>query len=307
MLISVIIPNYNHAKYLDQRIQSILNQTYQNFELIILDDNSPDEGASHRVIESYKDNPHVTHIVYNEVNSGSPFKQWDKGINLAEGTLIWIAESDDYCDTSLLEKLVYEFKNDPMLTLAYSLSCKVNQNGDKLPIISYKGHGVTRLKGSDYITRYMALDNHCKNASACLFKKEAYVRSNKQYTTYRAGGDVLFWIEIAEQGNVAIINKELNYFRQHQNKVTPNSIRKGINYYEAKKTYEYIFSRFYISNFRKLLMLKNIQYLMETSKFESNLIRNDLLDYWGVKPLRGYEKLCIRFIRALKNRFNLYI
>ena len=96
--VSVIIPNYCHAKYLDQRIQSVLNQTYQNFEVIILDDCSPDGGASKAVIEKYRNNSHVSHIVYNENNSGSPFKQWKKGADMAQGELLWIAESDDYAD-----------------------------------------------------------------------------------------------------------------------------------------------------------------------------------------------------------------
>ena len=99
-LVSVIIPNYNHAVYLDERIKSVLNQTYQNFELIILDDCSPDNGASMAIIEKYRNNPHISHIVYNDVNSGSTFKQWHKGLELAKGDLIWIAESDDNCEKS---------------------------------------------------------------------------------------------------------------------------------------------------------------------------------------------------------------
>jgi glycosyltransferase involved in cell wall biosynthesis len=74
-LVSVIIPNYCHSQFLVQRIESVLNQTYQNFEVIILDDCSPDAGASKAVIEKYRGNPHVSHIVYNEENSGSTFKQ----------------------------------------------------------------------------------------------------------------------------------------------------------------------------------------------------------------------------------------
>ena len=56
--VSVIIPNYNHAPYLKERIDSVLNQTYQDFEVIILDDCSPDNSVE--VIEQYRSNPHVS-------------------------------------------------------------------------------------------------------------------------------------------------------------------------------------------------------------------------------------------------------
>ena len=88
-LVSVIIPNYCHSQFLAQRIESVLNQTYQNFEVIILDDCSPDAGASKAVIEKYRGNPHVSHIVYNEENSGSTFKQWNNGIALSKGEYCW--------------------------------------------------------------------------------------------------------------------------------------------------------------------------------------------------------------------------
>lgn len=85
-LVSVIVPNYNHAQYLEQRLDTVFNQTYQNFEVIILDDKSTDNSLE--VINRYKDNPHLSQIVVNEQNTGSPFKQWDKGINLAKGVTI---------------------------------------------------------------------------------------------------------------------------------------------------------------------------------------------------------------------------
>lgn len=79
--VSVIVPNYNHSAFLKERIDTILQQTYQDFELIILDDCSTDNSVS--IIESYRNNEHVTHIVLNEQNSGSTFLQWDKGVSLA--------------------------------------------------------------------------------------------------------------------------------------------------------------------------------------------------------------------------------
>lgn len=117
-LVSVIIPNYNHARYLDRRLQTVLNQTYPDFEVWILDDHSTDNSLE--VIAKYKDNPHVAGIVVNKENSGSPFKQWDKGISLATGDIIWIAESDDYCELNLLEELVKALLEKPDVVVAYS-------------------------------------------------------------------------------------------------------------------------------------------------------------------------------------------
>ena len=306
MFVSVIVPNYNHAKFLDQRIQSILNQTYQEFELIILDDCSPDEGASRKVIEQYRDNPHVSHIVYNEVNSGSTFKQWDKGINLAKGELIWIAESDDFCDANLLEELVSEFLQDDDLSLAYSLSQKVDAKGEIIPywcrIPSYNTH----LCGADYVRRYMTMHNHCKNASACVFRKKSYYEIDKTFTTYKAGGDMLFWIEIAEHGNVSIVNKRINYFRQHNQKVTPDSVKKGISSKEYKKTFDYVLSHFNISKRRKRLMLDYYRFIIEYRKYETEEIRKEIYNYWGVKPLNIIEKIFIKLLLVLRNRLNLY-
>ena len=100
-LVSVIIPSYNHEKFLKERIDSVLNQTFQDFELIILDDLSPDN--SREIIESYRAHPKVSQIIYNEKNSGSTFFQWNKAVlSLAKGEFIWIAESDDVADPKFL-------------------------------------------------------------------------------------------------------------------------------------------------------------------------------------------------------------
>ena len=118
--VSVIIPNYNHAPYLNQRIDSVPNQSYQDFELIILDDNSSDESKT--IINQYASHPKITHIIFNTVNSGSPFKQWQKGVELAQGKCIWIAESDDYADESLLSVLMHPFEKHTDVVLSFCQS-----------------------------------------------------------------------------------------------------------------------------------------------------------------------------------------
>ena len=83
--VSVVVPNYNHAPYLKTRIGSILEQTFQNFELILLDDCSTDGSAD--ILRSYADNPHVACTDINTRNTGSPFAQWLKGIGRAKGVV----------------------------------------------------------------------------------------------------------------------------------------------------------------------------------------------------------------------------
>src|SRR5438874_4285236 len=108
--VSVIVPNYNHAPYLLRRIDSILAQTYRDFELILLDDCSTDD--SREILTSYRDNPRVR-IEFNAKNSGSVFKQWNKGVQLARGRYIWIAESDDYADPRSLARIVPILEEQP--------------------------------------------------------------------------------------------------------------------------------------------------------------------------------------------------
>jgi hypothetical protein len=104
--VSVIIPNYNHVAFLKQRIESIINQSYGNIEIIILDDFSND--GSQDVIRDYcKKNNDIIKSIMNDTNSGNVFLQWKKGIDNSDGELIWICESDDFCENDFLEIMVH--------------------------------------------------------------------------------------------------------------------------------------------------------------------------------------------------------
>src|SRR6202043_2352137 len=110
------------ARYLRQRVESVLGQTYQDFEVILLDDCSTDESQS--ILREYAADPRVR-MEFNEKNSGSTFKQWNKGVRLARGEYVWIAESDDYAEPRLLERLVAVLDADPAVTLAYCQSWRI--------------------------------------------------------------------------------------------------------------------------------------------------------------------------------------
>lgn len=279
-LVSVIVPNYCHSKYLDERIQSILNQTYYNFELIILDDCSPDDGASKAVIERYRGNAHVSHIIYNEHNSGLTFQQWHKGIELARGNLIWIAESDDKCHHQMLAILVEEFKKNSKCVLAFSKSLLFNDND----IIEDKDITLTHIlhySGTDFINKYMSFGNYVQNASSALFRKDVVLNIDQSYVSYKGAGDRLFWILISEFGDVAILTEQLNYFRQHQDNSTKKYFYLGINQKEDKSIIDYLYGRKYISTFK--YKLRSIQYVylwIFKEEILNNNLRANLFDLW---------------------------
>ena len=279
ILVSVIIPNYNHARYLNERIQSVLNQTYQNFEMIILDDKSTDN--SREVIEKYRACSKVSHILYNETNSGSTFKQWEKGIKLAKGEFIWIAESDDYCEPSLLEALVEQVQSHPTCALVYALSQMVDLQGRFFGKRT-RPYGNVFLAGKRFIQRYMCCENPVYNASSAIFRREAALEIPPLYMEYKGAGDRLFWIEIAEKGDVAIVNRPLNYFRQHPNKVTPQKTLDGTNLMEDKRTFDYLSEKGFLKNpFRRFLCKGYYLYLIKSTRLSDETVRHRVLMQWN--------------------------
>ena len=278
-LVSVIIPNYNHARFLEERIQSVLNQTYQDFELIILDDCSPDDGASKAIIEQYRNNPHVSHIVYNDMNSGSTFRQWRKGIELAQGEYVWIAESDDSCDNRLLETLVGAIRGNNAV-MAFCRSVRYDENGNGVHY-DYQENlvGGFVLDGKDFIKEYLIEKNSVANASSVLFRKGAALVLDTQYTQIKAAGDWLFWILLAEKGQVCFINEELNYYRHHSTNVTKKSIQSGLDAKEGFVIYQYLVRDKLLTGSPKYAYRMNKVRTYWLSSFEKET-KDEIMEQW---------------------------
>ena len=231
-IVSVIIPNYNHVLFLKERIESVINQSFQDFEIIILDDCSTDN--SRDIIEEYKNNPHVSKVIYNDTNSGSPFLQWERGINASSGDWIWIAESDDTSDKYFLEVLLKKVMNNKNYVVAYSHSYMIDIQGNKLEAdwdnntekdISYSSH--------DFIHKKLIWNCCIYNASMVIFRKSAFYSINNIYKNYHTCGDWAFWLEICSKGDVVEVRKKLNYFRQHPKRTTEDAAKKGNDWKEV--------------------------------------------------------------------------
>ena len=192
--VSVIVPNYCHAAYLEQRIESILGQTYQDFELILLDDCSTDQ--SREILERYRNHPRVSRILYNEQNSGSPFKQWKKGLAEATGRYVWIAESDDFASPHFLEQCVSILDKHPdcavVFTSSYIVDAESRIMREEIPI-KCLNNKYLRFGSRFFVYRFLCPRNAIYNASMALVRRSALPK-NDSYTEYRYCGDWLFWI-----------------------------------------------------------------------------------------------------------------
>lgn len=229
-LISVIVPNYNHKKYLKQRIDSILAQSFTDFELILLDDCSTDN--SQQLLLSYRDNPHVSYIVLNTRNTGLPFLQWEKGIRLAKGKYIWIAESDDSAIPEFLSLTVKQLEAHPKARLCLTGSYIID--GENKPVET-KEFDQWELDGrayffqsTDYLKSHMLLQNSVYNASMVLFrKKDCLTDICIRYRNMRYCGDWLFWIEQIRKGEVIEVHQKANFFRKHSYNTTAKGAMEG--------------------------------------------------------------------------------
>ncbi len=247
--VSVIIPNYNHAPFLKKRIESVLTQTYQNFELIILDDCSTDNSKD--IINEYKNHSKVSHTVFNEQNSGSPFLQWQKGFVLAKYDYLWIAESDDYADVRFLEVLLPYLIENEKIGVAFVDSNTVDAQ-DVVHLDFYKNFRNERFKtdkwnydytrtGINELKENLFFECTINNTSAMIFKKGLLQYVNFDYLkNFKYCGDWFFFISIVIHCDIAYKRDALNFFQQGTDNFKKGT-RSTINYFKERFMARYYF------------------------------------------------------------------
>ena len=236
--VSVIIPNYNHARFLRARVDSVLSQTFRDFDVLLMDDASKDD--SREVINEYADDDRIT-VLLNSQNSGSPFKQWNAGVQRATGTYIWIAESDDVADARFLERLIEVLEQNRSVGLAYCQSIRIDQDGNELgTLLDYvddlapgRWNNDYVASGEDEIRTCLAKRCTIPNASAVVFRREVYSAVGGADPALTLTGDHLVWIKMAAEADVAFIKEPLNYFRQHAGTVRSSSEKQVSSFREC--------------------------------------------------------------------------
>jgi glycosyltransferase involved in cell wall biosynthesis len=237
--VSVIVPNYNYAHYLEERLASIYGQDFPLYEVIILDDASSDESLAEleRLWPNLDPEPRLE---ASSNNSGSVFRQWMKGVSLARGEYVWIAEADDLSKPAFLRSLVELLESNPRSMMAYSQSEQIDEfgevmAGDYLEYTNDLSRDRWRTSysamGSEEVEAGLAVKNTLPNVSAVLFRREALLRVMQAHieeiTQYRIAGDWLVYLLLLREGGLSFNAESLNQHRRHGNSVTIGSKAQG--------------------------------------------------------------------------------
>ena len=249
-LVSVIVPNYNHADYLDERISTIVNQTYQNIEVLLMDDCSSDESRS--VLEKWAAKDDRLEVLFNEKNSGSPFAQWARGSAWAKGKYLWIAESDDACALDMLALHVDALERNEKAVMAYSHSHLVDEEGaflrDFKEDYGFIFGDASRWKsdftvhGKAEVAESIIFSNTVPNASGVLFRKSVFDQVGAPETSWRLNGDWLFYARLLQHGELQFFATARNYFRFHERTQRSRAIASYTAFDEILAMYD-IFER----------------------------------------------------------------
>lgn len=268
--VSAVIPNYNYKRFLYQRLYSILSQGIKLKEIIILDDCSTDGSKEEidKIVEELKDIIPIK-SVYNETNSGSAFKQWQKGFELAQGDYVWIAEADDYCSKKLLTKLTKPIIKNPDIIISYANTAFIDTVGNIMVKsiipqidIMQTGHWDNDYinDGKDEFNNYTYLNCTIANVSSTIIKNNNYQKYFRMSGKYKQCGDWLLYANIMQLGKVAYTKDVLNFYRVHGDNVS-SVTKKEAHIKEMKQIHEYYDKTYGLNKTQKKEIQKRYKFL----------------------------------------------
>ncbi len=206
-LVSVCIPAYNNAAYIKETIDSILNQTYPNLELVICDDKSTDHTVE--VIEKIRDDR--IKLYKNEKNLGMS-GNWNHCLKRCSGEFIKLICADDMLAKDCLAKEVKALRDYPTAVLAESDTRLFDLNGKQKGFYKrYKESGL--VNGKKIARAGLFVKNYFGAPLANTFRRSAMERAGGFDPWYTYILDYDFWVRLACMGDVYIIHEPLNYFR----------------------------------------------------------------------------------------------
>lgn len=228
-LISILTPTYNHERFINKCIESVLDQTYQNWEMIIIDDGSTDNTGN--IISKYNDK-RIKYVKQENIGIWRLKETYNKALSLSKGDLIAILEGDDYWPSYKLEEQIKVFKNHDVI-----LECgngQIVNNKNEFENVFHKSESIPKI-----LPTYTALDKLLiKNfipACTVLCKKKALLSiGGFHQPSYFPSVDYPTWIQLSKLGKFYYEDTIMGYWRHHENQISSTREFEMI-----KATYDY--------------------------------------------------------------------
>ena len=213
--ISVIIPCFNQGKYIDNAVDSVLKQTYQNFEIIIINDGSTDK-FTNDLLKKYK-KPKTK--VYTTENHGLASAR-NYGYSVSKGDFIQFLDADDFLDSSKFEKQIKEFEEDNTLDVSYTnYKYFYEETGTYSEPLMQDLLSDTPYE--DFIYKWqrgLSIPIHC-----ALFKRSVFGKSDPFISGFKAIEDWIMWITVAKNGSkFKYLDESYAIYRIHPDNMTKN-------------------------------------------------------------------------------------
>ncbi|MGL6100291.1 MAG: glycosyltransferase family 2 protein [Fusobacteriaceae bacterium] len=280
-LVSIIVPVYNTEKYLTKCIKSILNQTYKNIEIIIIDDGSTDNCA--KIIKKYlQNNKNIKY--FKQRNQGQGVAR-NKGIQISQGKYIQFIDSDDYIEPLMVEKMINILKKQ---NLDFVNSLLRFDNGNKIRYYK-KEFDCIFLEGKDIIRNFLNNKNIYTSPVNKLYKKEFLIKNKIEFPIIRAFEDSLFSLKVAYYARRTGFIQEAFYTAFEREGSTSRTIsfsKLKLQIYSLKLQKKFLIENsfyftgkiYFLQNILKIY-LKYILYFFSKIYFVKNSIIKKILRY----------------------------
>lgn len=223
-LVSAVIPAYNHERYVQQTLRSLIAQTYPNLELIILNDGSKDDTLARiQALAPECQGRFCRFVVVDKSNEGVG-KTLNQGISLAAGSYIFHLASDDFVEPDAVATLVMEMNKNPDAGLACGDADFVDENGQCIELhrgqrtytsfVRYMTHGRRGFDPARDFGTYRSLITGNHVPIGLLMRKEVYQRTG-MYSGNVALEDYDLWLRLAKGHRMVLVDRILAHYRLH--------------------------------------------------------------------------------------------
>ena len=297
--VSIVIPLYNGANYVEEALKCAINQTYRNIEIVVVNDGSTDEGAGKAICDKYADK-----ISYYEKKNGGCASALNYGVRMAKGEFISWLSHDDLYTLDKVEKQIKLYEDNHLdmgNTIVSSVGTLINSNGEKISHPARKAKGFYSFdKAFDYI-----LFGGCPNGCGLLIPKLMFEKYGYFDESLRFVLDWNLWLKFAMQGvNFYLDDEALVFNRVHSSQVTVK--QKELHKKEAHITVNQLFEMVKEGNYDEKYARRLYYFSYSTRRGNSESIKAYLkennIKYSGITAFKNRTRTAI--VRLMKKVYH---